>query len=153
MAIDLIVNNQPKRLEAAADMPLLWALRDIAGLTGTKYGCGAGQCGACTVLVDGAAVRACQTSLGDVAGKRVTTIEANGERILDAVRTAWRALDVAQCGYCQPGQIISAVALLRDNTKPDDAAIDAAMSGTLCRCGTYPRIRAAIHYAARSLGA
>jgi isoquinoline 1-oxidoreductase alpha subunit len=146
------VNGRERVVEAVPDMPLLWALRDEVGLTGTKYGCGMGLCGACTVHLDGQAVRSCQTPISAVQGKHVTTIEGVGTgRVGKAVQTAWRNLDVVQCGYCQSGQIMSAVALLQTNRRPSDADIDAAMSGNVCRCGTYARIRSAIHEAARSL--
>ncbi len=132
-------------------MPLLWVLRDVLGLTGTKYGCGRALCGACTVHVDGEPVRSCATPLSAVAGRKITTIEGIGDTPAGkAVQEAWLALDVAQCGYCQAGQIMSAAALLRSHPKPSDADIDSAMSGNICRCGTYPRIRAAIKQAARA---
>jgi aerobic-type carbon monoxide dehydrogenase small subunit (CoxS/CutS family) len=131
-------------------MPLLWVLRDLLGFMGTKYGCGIGQCGACTIHLDGVAVRSCQTSAREAAGKRITTIEGLSERGDHPVQRAWVAEGVSQCGYCQPGQIMSAAALLMKKSNPSDADIDAAMSGNLCRCGTYPRIRRAIHAAARS---
>jgi isoquinoline 1-oxidoreductase alpha subunit len=128
--------------------PLLWVLRETLGLTGTKFGCGQGLCGACTVHLDGAAVRSCQISANDVAGQSIVTIEGLAGETLHPVQQAWIAESVPQCGYCQAGQIMSAVALLRETPKPDDAAIDAAMAGNLCRCGTYRRIRKAIHRAA-----
>lgn len=146
--IRLQVNGKDHRLEVAADTPLLWVLRDTIGLTGTKYGCGIALCGACTVQVDGEPVRSCVTPVSAVAGKRITTIEglsAHGEH---PVQKAWIALNVPQCGYCQSGQIMAAAALLAKTPKPTDAEIDTAMSGQLCRCGTYPRIRAAIRRAA-----
>jgi isoquinoline 1-oxidoreductase alpha subunit len=146
--IDLTVNGQARRLDADPDMPLLWALRDVLGLTGTKYGCGIAQCGACTVQVDGAPVRSCQTRVGDAAGKRVTTIEGLHPEGRHPVQLAWIAAQVPQCGYCQSGQIMSAAALLAEKPRPSDADIDAAMAGHICRCGTYQRIRAAIHAAA-----
>jgi isoquinoline 1-oxidoreductase alpha subunit len=145
------LNGRQVDLDVDPDMPLLWAIRDHAGLTGTKYGCGIAQCGACTVHVDGEPVRSCSTPMSAVVGRKVTTIEGLGGPVAQAVRTAWEKLDVAQCGYCQPGQIVAATALLVKNRKPSDADIDAAMTGNLCRCGTYVRIRAAIHEAAKSL--
>ncbi|WAC28659.1 (2Fe-2S)-binding protein [Ancylobacter sp. SL191] len=145
------LNGTERTVEAAGDMPLLWAIRDIVGLTGTKFGCGAALCGACTVHVDGTPVRSCQTSLADVEGKSVTTIEGVGGEVGTAVVAAWRKLDVVQCGYCQSGQIMSAIGLLSENRKPSDADIDAAMDGNVCRCATYQRIRAAIHDAASNL--
>lgn len=149
MAIRFTVNGKARSVDTDPAKPLLWVLREDLDLPGTKFGCGAGLCGACTVHLDGAPARACQTAIGDVAGLAVTTIEgvaqsATGKR----VRDAWIALDVPQCGYCQAGQIMSAVALLAETPKPDDAAIDAAMAGNLCRCATYLRIRAAIRKAA-----
>ena len=151
--IELTVNGEIRQLEVAAEMPLLWALRDALGLTGTKYGCGIAQCGACTVHVDGAAVRSCMLTVGDAAGSEVTTIETPAPTpAIRAAQDAWIAAQVAQCGYCQSGQIMQAAALIDLNAEPDDAAIDAAMSGNLCRCGTYPRIRAAIRDAAARLG-
>lgn len=150
--IQLNVNGKPVRLDVDPETPLLWALRDTLQLTGTKYGCGQGLCGACTVHVDGTPLRACSTPVSAVVGRKISTIEVvEAERVGKAVQAAWRKLDVVQCGYCQSGQIMSAVALLRQNRKPSDADIDAAMSGNLCRCATYVRIRAAIHEAARSL--
>lgn len=134
------------------EMPLLWALRDELGITGVKYGCGVSLCGACTVHLDGMAVRACQTAVGDVGGAEVTTIEGLGAPgALHAVQAAWIDHQVAQCGYCQPGQIMAAASFLQDNADPTDADIDAAMSANLCRCGTYPRIRAAVKTAAEKL--
>jgi isoquinoline 1-oxidoreductase alpha subunit len=150
--IQLTVNGKPHKADVDADTPLLWTLRDSLLLTGTKFGCGAGLCGACTVHVNGQPVRSCITPVSDVAGKKVTTIEAvDNSRVGKAVQEAWRKLDVVQCGYCQSGQIMSAVSLLSTNRKPTDADIDAAMAGNLCRCGTYVRIRAAIHEAAKAL--
>jgi isoquinoline 1-oxidoreductase subunit alpha len=148
----LSINGAPVMVEAAPDTPLLWVLRDHLHLTGTKYGCGMALCGACTVLLDGAPVRSCSTPLSAAAGKKITTIEAMAkDPVGKAVQTAWQQLDVSQCGYCQSGQIMSAVALLKDKRQPSDADIDAAMTGNLCRCGTYVRIRAAIHQAAKTL--
>lgn len=148
--ITLTINDVRHDLDAPEDMPLLWAIRDIVGLTGTKFGCGAGLCGACTVHLNGEAVRACQTSLADAASGTVTTIEHIGTTNVGAsVEAAWRDVDVPQCGYCQPGQIMSATALLEANPTPDDMEIDDAMAGNLCRCGTYARIRAAIHVVAK----
>ncbi|NGM23588.1 (2Fe-2S)-binding protein [Roseomonas stagni] len=146
--IDLMVNGQARRVDADPDMPLLWALRDMLGLTGTKYGCGIAQCGACTVHVDGAPTRSCQTRIGDLAGRRITTIEGLHPEGQHPLQQAWVAAQVPQCGFCQSGQIMSAAALLAENRRPSDADIDAAMAGNICRCGTYPRIRAAIHDAA-----
>lgn len=150
--ISLTINGAVHRLDIDPDMPLLWALRDHLALTGTKYGCGIAQCGACTVHLDGTPVRACATPVGAVGNARITTIEAVEGRVAEAVREAWRRLDVVQCGYCQSGQIMSAIGLLTENAKPSDADIDAAMEGNICRCGTYQRIRAAIHDAATQLG-
>ena len=150
--ITIDLNGKATRVDADSATPLLWVLRDTLQLTGTKYGCGMALCGACSVHVDGQPVRSCTTPLSAVAGKKVTTIEAvDGGRVGKAVQAAWQKLDVVQCGYCQSGQIMSAVALLSQNRKPSDADIDAAMAGNLCRCATYVRIRAAIHEAARSL--
>lgn len=144
--IALHINGTTHHVAADPAMPVLWALRDLVGLTGTKYGCGMALCGACTVHVDGQPVRACMTPVGEVVGKRITTIE--GIPDTHPVKTAWQELNVAQCGYCQAGQIMSACALLQETPHPSDADIDSAMAGNLCRCGTYGRIRAAIHAAA-----
>ncbi|TFH85195.1 (2Fe-2S)-binding protein [Billgrantia azerbaijanica] len=149
----LTINGQPHAVDAPDDMPLLWAIRDLVGFTGTKYGCGRGLCGACTVHLDGEPTRSCITPLAAVGQREITTIEAIADDPTGArVQQAWRELDVVQCGYCQSGQIMAATALLRDNPAPDDAAIDSAMNGNLCRCATYVRIRAAIHAAAQTLG-
>ena len=147
--IELTINGQARRLDAAPDMPLLWALRDILNLTGTKYGCGIAQCGACTVHLDGKPARACQTTLADAVGKRVTTIEGLHPEGRHPVQLAWIAQQVPQCGYCQSGQIMAAAALLRETPRPTDAQIDEALEGHICRCGTYQRIRAAVHQAAQ----
>ena len=146
--ITLILNGRNTTLDADGDMPLLWALRDIVGLTGTKYGCGMALCGACTVHLEGTPVRSCVTPLSAASGKRVTTIEGLSPDNSHPVQRAWIELDVPQCGYCQSGQIMSAAALLAQTAQPTDAEIDAAMGGNICRCGTYQRIRAAIHRAA-----
>ena len=147
------LNGRDVSVDVADDMPLLWVLRDELGLTGTKYGCGRALCGACTVLLEGNAVRSCVTPLAAVDGKNVSTIETMAaDPVGRLVQDAWRRLDVVQCGYCQSGQILAAVALLQSNRNPSDADIDAAMSGNVCRCATYARIRAAIHQAARALG-
>lgn len=148
--ITLTVNGEARTVDAEADMPLLWVLRDLLTLTGTKYGCGVGQCGACTVHLDGAAVRACQTPISAAAGKRVTTIEGLSPDGDHPLQRAWVKEQVSQCGYCQPGQLMCAADLLTRKPKPTDADIDEAMSGNLCRCGTYQRIRHAIHTAAGS---
>jgi isoquinoline 1-oxidoreductase subunit alpha len=151
MAIDFVLNGHPTRVDPADGTPLLWVLRDVLALTGTKYGCGMGLCGACTVHVDGEAVRSCVLPIENVRGKRVTTIEGLGSGHADGrhpVQRAWLDEAVVQCGYCQSGQLMCAAALLARTQKPDDAAIDAAMSAALCRCGTYQRVRAAIHRAA-----
>ena len=150
--IKLTVNGQPRDVDVSGDTPLLWVLRDSLGLTGTKYGCGMSLCGACTVHVDGNPVRSCSTPVSTVAGKTITTIEGlSGDRS-HPVQKAWMEIDVPQCGYCQSGQIMSAAALLAKNPKPSDADIDTAMAGNICRCGTYPRIRKAIHRAAELAG-
>lgn len=148
----LRLNGKQREIEVDPKMPLLWALRDELGLVGTKFGCGISQCGACTVHVDGKAVRSCVTPVGSLDGKEVTTIEGLDGSVPKAVQKAWERLDVPQCGYCQSGQVMSAVALLRNNTSPSDADVDAAMKGNVCRCATYHRIRQAIHDAARELG-
>ncbi len=148
----LTVNGTDHEVDVEADMPLLWVLRDELGLTGTKYGCGVAQCGACTVHLDGFAVRSCQVRAGDIDGADVVTIEGLGTPdAMDAVQEAWVEHQVAQCGYCQSGQIMQAADLLAANPDPTDEVIDAVMGGNLCRCGTYPRIRAAVHTAAAKL--
>ncbi|TKB55474.1 (2Fe-2S)-binding protein [Ferrimonas aestuarii] len=152
MEITLTVNGKPHKVEAPSDIPLLWALRDHLQLTGTKYGCGKAQCGACTVIVDGKAVRSCTRKAKSVVGKSITTIESGAPTPeTQALRAAWTELNVHQCGYCQPGQIMAASALLMSNANPDDAAIDKAMSGVICRCATYHRIRKGIKQAAKTL--
>ena len=148
MAYTLTVNGKSASIDAPADMPLLWALRDILNLKGTKYGCGIGACGACTVHIDGKPVRSCQTRVSAVNGRPVTTIEGLSAEGTHPVQLAWMEIDVPQCGYCQAGQIMSAVALLARKPKPTDEDIDQAMNGNLCRCATYLRIRQAIHKAA-----
>ncbi len=148
MSIRLTVNDVATSVDAPPDMPLLWVLRDILNLKGAKYGCGIGRCGACTVLLDGQAVRSCMTEVGSVGDEKITTIEGLSLDGLHPVQVAWEALDVPQCGYCQSGQIMSAASLLQRTPNPTDADIDAALSGNLCRCGTYTRIRQAIHEAA-----
>jgi isoquinoline 1-oxidoreductase subunit alpha len=149
----LNINGRIHPVDIDADTPLLWALRDVLDMTGTKFGCGMALCGACTVHVDGVATRSCITPVSAVSDKKITTIEGVGaSKVGKAVQNAWRAHDVPQCGYCQSGQIMSASSLLAQNTAPTDADIDAAMSGNICRCGTYTRIRAAIHDAAKNLG-
>ncbi len=144
----LDVNGATREFDAPADMPLLWVLRDLLHLTGTKYGCGIAQCGACTVHVDGKPLRSCVTPVGAMEGRKITTIEGLSADGSHPVQRAWAELDVVQCGYCQSGQIMSAAALLAAEPKPSDAAIDAALTGNICRCGTYQRIRAAVHRAA-----
>ena len=149
MLIQLMVNGQTRRADVPQDMPLLWVLRDVFGLTGTKFGCGIAQCGACTVHVDGRALRSCVLPAAQVHGRAITTVEAVGQTAAGAkAQKAWLELEVVQCGYCQSGQIMSASALLARNPSPTDADIDAAMAGNICRCGTYPRIRAALRRAA-----
>ena len=148
----LNINGKDTQVDADSSTPILWALRDTLGMTGTKFGCGAALCGACTVHLDGASVRSCVTPISAAAGKKIITIEAvASDRVGLAVQNAWVAHDVVQCGYCQSGQVMSATALLKTNKKPSDADIDAAMSGNICRCGTYARVRSAIHAAATSL--
>ncbi|MFC3228573.1 (2Fe-2S)-binding protein [Marinibaculum pumilum] len=142
------INGQAQSFDGDPETPLLWYLRDVAGLTGTKFGCGMALCGACTVHLDGTAIRSCQTRMGDIEGRQVTTIEGLSPDGTHPVQEAWRDLNVAQCGYCQVGQIMQAASLLNETPQPSDADIDAAMSGNICRCGTYPRIRAAIKRAA-----
>ena len=149
----LDINGKLVDVDAAPDTPLLWVLRDHLGMTGTKFGCGMALCGACTVHLDGTPARSCRIPLASLAGRKITTIEGLGGKVATAVQTAWDRIDVPQCGYCQSGQVLAATALLTSNPKPTDADIDAAMSGNLCRCGTYQRIRAAIHDAAKSLEA
>jgi aerobic-type carbon monoxide dehydrogenase small subunit (CoxS/CutS family) len=144
----ILVNGKRRTVTAEPDMPLLWVVRDQLGLTGTKFGCGIAQCGACTVQLDGQAVRSCSVPVSSAVGKRVTTIEGLAPDRSHPLQRAWIELDVPQCGYCQSGQIMTAAALLAKNPRPSDADIDAAMSGNICRCGTYQRIRAAIHRAA-----
>ncbi len=153
MAVSFTLNDKPVTLDVEPDMPLLWAVRDEVGLTGSKYGCGAAQCGACTMLLDGEPIRSCSTPVNAAAGRKVTTIEGLAGRVATAVRAAWIKHEVAQCGYCQSGQIVSAVALLTANNRPTDADINDAMRGNICRCATYVRIRSAIHDAARALRA
>ena len=147
----LTINGKEQQLDVPDDMPLLWALRDVLGLTGTKFGCGVALCGACTVHLDGRPIRSCITPVASVVGKKVTTIEAIGDTESGAkIQRAWLNIEVIQCGYCQSGQIMAAAALIESNPNPTDADIDAAMSGNICRCGTYVRIRAAIKQASQS---
>jgi isoquinoline 1-oxidoreductase alpha subunit len=149
MAYRIKVNGKSHQVEASEDMPVLWVLRDLLGMNGTKFGCGVSQCGACTVMLNGEAIRSCVTPISEVGQGEITTIEAVASTAVGRkVQAAWLDLDVVQCGYCQSGQIVAATALLTANKKPTDAQIDEAMSGNICRCGTYPRIRAAIHKAA-----
>ena len=151
--VTLNVNGKSRNLDLPPDMPLLWTLRDVLGMTGTKFGCGLGLCGACTIHIDGKPARSCITPIAAAVGKRIVTIEAIGATPAGKkVQNAWLALDVPQCGYCQSGQIMSASALLAEKAKPNDADIDAAMAGNICRCGTYPRIRSAIKHAAGVTG-
>ena len=151
--VTLKINGETREIGVASDTPLLWALRDELNLTGTKFGCGMALCGACTVHVDGVATRACVTPVASLAGRAITTIEGATDPLAEAVKQAWVALDVAQCGYCQPGQVMAAVALLRRVPQPTDEQVDRALSGNLCRCGAYPRIRAAVQRAASLSGA
>jgi isoquinoline 1-oxidoreductase alpha subunit len=151
MIITLNVNGKSHQLDLNPEMPLLWALRDRLNLTGTKFGCGRAMCGACTVHIDGQAARSCSIMVGEAADKSITTIEGVSGHVADVVIQAWQRLDVVQCGYCQSGQIMSAITLLSENKKPTDADIDAGMEGNICRCGTYARIRRAIHEAAKAL--
>jgi isoquinoline 1-oxidoreductase alpha subunit len=150
-AYTLQINGQTRLVDVLPDTPLLWVIRDTIGLTGTKFGCGIAQCGACTVFMDGQPLRSCSLPVSEVGNAKITTIEGIEGREAQAVQKAWLAHDVPQCGYCQSGQVMSAVALLQDNKKPSDSDIDLAMNGNLCRCATYVRIRAAIHDAAKSL--
>ncbi|MEM7674777.1 MAG: (2Fe-2S)-binding protein [Myxococcota bacterium] len=148
---EIVVNGQRRAVDAPGEMPLVWVLRDLLGLTGTKFGCGIGQCRACTVHVAGEAAFACQLPLSRIGGRSVTTIEGLSDRDRTALEEAWLGERVSQCGYCQPGQLMGAAALLAKNSTPTDADIDAALSGNLCRCGTYVRIRRAVHRAAKGL--
>jgi len=148
-AFALTVNGKTRQIDAPPDLPLLWAIREEIGLTGTKFGCGTAQCGACTVHVDGKAVRSCHVAVREVVGKKITTIEGLSDKTDHPVQKAWIEIDVPQCGFCQSGQVMSAAALLAEKPSPTDADIDRAMSGNICRCGTYVRIRAAIHRAAQ----
>lgn len=149
--IELTINGKKQSLDIDPNMPLLWAIRDVLELTGTKFGCGISQCGACTVHMDGKAIRSCVTPVSTVHGKSITTIEGLDSRVASAVQDAWQKLDVVQCGYCQSGQIMSAIDLLSQNQQPSDDDIDNAMNGNICRCNTYVRIRAAIKEAAKTL--
>lgn len=150
--IRVTVNGQSKELDCDPATPMLWALRDVLHLTGTKFGCGMALCGACTIYIDGQPTRSCVTPVSAAAGKKITTIEGLEGRIAEAVQSAWVKHSVPQCGYCQSGQVMAATALLSKNKSPSDSEIDAAMSGNICRCGTYQRIRAAIHEAAHTIG-
>ncbi|WP_353645335.1 (2Fe-2S)-binding protein [Mesorhizobium sp. WSM2239] len=147
------LNGESRTLDVDPEMPLLWAIREIVGLTGTKFGCGLAQCGACTVHIDGVPTRSCQTAISDIEGASITTIEGLSGKVGETVQAVWAELDVPQCGYCQSGQIMSAAALLAETPNPTDDDIDSAMSGNLCRCATYQRIRTAIHKAAHRLEA
>jgi len=149
----LNINGVDHQVDAPDDMPLLWAIRDLVGLTGTKFGCGQALCGACTVHLDGQPSRSCQTFVGDLKGVKITTVEGLDGKVAETVQQVWTDMDVPQCGYCQSGQVMAAVALLTETPKPTDEDIDAAMDGNLCRCATYQRIRAGIHEAARRLEA
>lgn len=149
--IRLNMNGKQIELDVASDTPLLWALRDHAGLTGSKYGCGMGLCGACTVLLNGSPIRSCSMPVSAIGSGKVTTIEGLDDKVSKTLQSTWQKLDVSQCGYCQSGQLVSATALLRKKKNPSDADIDAALSGNLCRCATYVRIRAAVKEAARAL--
>ncbi len=151
-AYDLSINGKTVKVEAEAEMPVLWAVRDLVGLTGTKYGCGMAQCGACTILVDGEPLRSCVTPISAIAGRKITTIEGLEGKVGSAIQNAWQELSVPQCGYCQSGQILAATALLTQKPKPTDQDIDSAMAGNICRCGTYADIRRAIHKAADQIG-
>ncbi len=151
MSVKLNVNGVVQQVDASADTPLLWAIRDHLKLTGTKFGCGLAQCGACTVHLDGQPIRSCVTPISSVEGKNITTIEGLASEVSNQVQTAWNELEVPQCGYCQSGQVMAATALLTKNPTPTDADIDAAMTGNICRCATYPRIRSAIKSAAQKL--
>ena len=153
MPVTLNINGEDKKVDVAEDTPLLWVIRDELNLTGTKFGCGVASCGACTVHINGKPVRSCQTNIQDVEKSKITTIEGLSDKTSKAVQDAWRELNVVQCGYCQSGQIMSAVGLLSKNPKPTDQEIDTAMQGNACRCATYQRIRAAIHLAATKLEA
>ncbi len=153
MSVTLKINGETRTLDADPESPLLWALRDELGMTGTKFGCGIASCGACTVHMDGIPVRSCQTFVGDLEGAEITTIEGIDGKAAAAVQAAWNELDVPQCGYCQSGQIMAATALLAETPKPTDEDIDAAMDGNICRCATYARIRKAIHLASDKMEA
>ncbi|QCI66617.1 (2Fe-2S)-binding protein [Phreatobacter stygius] len=149
--LTLDINGRSIQIDADPDMPLLWAIRDHANLTGTKFGCGQALCGACTVHVDGQATRSCSLAVGDAQGRKITTIEGVEGKVAEVVQASWRKLDVVQCGYCQSGQIMSAIALLTENKAPSESDIELAMDGNICRCGTYVRIKAAIQDAAQAL--